>query len=347
MRYIKKITVPRIEGFYNDEIIQSTTDFGIYNVVTEKLLYQSPTRMSLRSSLADELICTEKISLEPNISEWFFLNKQTNFKKVFYQQTYNENLFYHSYHIDFDCFLVKDSLTNSLKFIDTKDTIRWELIDTDVHYIHEYKNKIVIISYKKKHIIKCVDLLTGKLEWEVDVSEIGRHIDSGRDNIGIVHSYKVRLYKHIAIIPLLFWGNIGIDINTGAILWKLNDRETYHSYQFGHLMYGISEFLYEFDAITGQVLRTKDLREILDMKDSRICDAMIAIQGISISERYIIFGNKGLVFVVDRLTFTLIETLEIDARDGTYSGGPLYIDGMLYIVDCNNFLHVIKDNNYT
>lgn len=348
MKVIQKIVRPKLQEIYSCEPFSITVEWAIYSLKDLKTVYESKTKSWISGRNNEYLICIEGASVEPKNLEWFLLNKESFEKKHIYTEKRNEHLFYHSYYHDFDCFLVKDTIVNCLRFIDTQNNIKWEVAEADVHYAHKFKDKLIIVQFKNNHLVVCVDIHSGNLDWSVDVSEIGKHIDSGKGRIGKVHSYKVVLYENIAIIPLVNWGNIGIDINSGKVIWQQKNKATWHSYQFGHLRYGISAFLYEYDARTGEMLRTKDIAEMLDMKNPRIWDAIVAIQGVSVSEKYIIFGNKGLVFIIDRLTFTLIETLEIDDINvGTYNGSPLYKDGMLYIVDSDNCLHVIKDENYS
>jgi outer membrane protein assembly factor BamB len=208
-------------------------------------------------------------------------------------------------------------------------------------------HKFVIIPFQKKSIIRCIDLEEGQEEWTVDISEIGRRIlPSGKVELGKVHSPKVKLYENIAVIPILSWGTIGIDINTGDILWQLSHPSTYINYQYGQYLYTVGDNIIEFDAKSGLVLRSKPITDILDMLNLDIKSATRAVQGVSVSEKYIIYGNRGYVWIISRSTLELIETVEIEAQGSVYSGSPLYHEGMLYIVDGFGHLHVIQDEVY-
>lgn len=225
-----------------------------------------------------------------------------------------------------------------VRHVKSKDLLEYNLVFKDDH--------VIAINYKYKTRLLKLSSIDFSLEWEFDVSEISSDNSHPVHRKVYIYVLGVKIYSNLLIVPLSQWGLIGLDIESGEVVWKLNDVQTWISYIFENRLYGVSNKIYEIDVHSGILIKSRKLEEVFDFSNERIRDSLTAIQGISISERYIIFGNKGLVHVIDRKTFNLMETIHIDATEGVHPCAPMYKDGYLYVVDCDRYLHILKDESY-
>lgn len=346
MKIIHKISDKKFTPFNGNKTYIASNRNTILTLADLSIVYETNLKCRLQFESEDYIVLSGMLQNSPPIAGWFRILKENHIEEPFYKYELKEDLeiglksYFHPGYLLFD-----NHSNNTISLKDMKLKTLWGLEDINIHYVYRQENKLVIVQGNPNNILKCLDFNTGKVLWELDVSGIGPTYDHRGKQKGKIQGNGIHVFENIIVVPLVMWGLIGVDFQTGKVLWTLDDKQKWVPFKYDNFLYGVGEVVYEIDSKTGEFLRSKKIDEILDRSNERVRDSLIAIQGISVSEKYIIFGNKGLVYILDRATFNLIETLEIDCTIGVYTGPPLYKDGYLYIIDCDQYLHVIKDES--
>src|SRR5690606_20069708 len=126
---------------------------------------------------------------------------------------------------------------------------------------------VIAINYKYKTRLLKLSSIDFSLEWEFDVSEISSDNSHPVHRKVYIYVLGVKIYSNLLIVHLSQWGLIGLDIESGEVVWKLNDVQTWISYIFENRLYGVSDKIYEIDVHSGILIKSRKLEEVFDFSN--------------------------------------------------------------------------------
>lgn len=186
---------------------------------------------------------------------------------------------------------------------------------------------------------------TGQHIWQFEVASLGKYRDQEGEQKGKVKG-KIRLWQNILIVPLTNQRMIGIDYNSGVLLWNTFAWERYEIYQNNIVLFDESDYL-EINPTNGEVLRKEDLSEYLQKENGieRIPEFKVADGRI-----YFTDYKKMKIGILDLQSLKLIELITIDHQKDAWQIGDLEINNkkiyiMEYLEDMSKNLHIYEDDN--
>lgn len=198
---------------------------------------------------------------------------------------------------------------------------------------------IIVCSFKDTITTYYID--SGLFMWNLSVNELGSYTDeltkqkvSGRIEELIV------VDDSILVASVHRYGILGISLQTGAILWQIPNIQNVVLHE--RVLYSFSDFYFEIDAITGQVVRQEDYKTLFKNNNFRtywLTKPAISENLIAIASHY-----DNALLLLDRTDFSISQRLELGkASNGIpLTNTPQIHLNRLYQLDGDNTLHIFE-----
>lgn len=151
------------------------------------------------------------------------------------------------------------------------------------------------------------------------------------------------VYGSIIVARLGNYKLLGIDVETGAIIWE-DEKPWYHKwgaangklYLLYHTMPDYQRYIIQ-DMRSGQVEGDFDVSGEAPQKE-------VYLSSVCIHENYFLFTNQfdPKIFILDLHTGKLLKMQKIENARGVPSDGPTVQGNRIYQLDIDNVLHVFE-----
>jgi len=207
-----------------------------------------------------------------------------------------------------------------------------------IPFFPNYANTNFIIDHWDKKTIKMSFLMKEK-NWQKDISSCGKYINLRDEEQPNEIDGGLMGFENLLFVPLRGGQLLALDVETGEEVWMLEQEISGQYAVFQDKIYKKNEFLYEINALTGEIIRQKNIG------DGDIQDGFIAIGPIWIYEDIIILINNytGDIVLLNKNDFSVFDKIKIDASIAHSKDTIIWHDNKLYVLDLNNTLHIFED----
>ena len=196
-------------------------------------------------------------------------------------------------------------------------------------YLNKASNNI-ILSHRNNSII-----------WQLDLGDLGSYTDEFSKQVvsGRVEELIV-VDDNILVASVHRYGILGISLQTGAILWQVPNIQNVVLQE--RVLYSFSDFYFEIDAITGQVVRQEDYKTLFKANEFRtywLTKPAISENLIAIASHY-----DNALLLLNRDSFSIGQRIELGkASNGIpLTNTPQIHLNRLYQLDGDNTLHIFE-----
>jgi hypothetical protein len=202
-----------------------------------------------------------------------------------------------------------------------------------------------LIQYQDNDsFLTCRSLETGEEIWKADVGELGRYENfEGRIIDGNIQD----LFTHgeFVVAKVISYGLVAYNIATGRQVWGHTGGSSgyYLVALYNNIFFIISDYYYELDAQTGEVLRREDFMPLLKEVGFR----NYWLTQPAVNERYIAIASHydSAILLINRADFTVAQRIDLE---GCQNGIPLtntprFHDKRLFQLDGDGTLHVFEE----
>ncbi len=230
------------------------------------------------------------------------------------------------------------------------NSVIWESKLEDMQfYPHAHNQQFALTTTGlDRNIIYCINLDTGKINWERDLSEEFSYL-YGRNEVGLgaVSMAYLASVGDIAVVPVKRNGLLGINLKTGEEIWRYVGNK-----HFGRsVMFKLYEdFIYQWSAyeaciqvlnpINGKILKKVNLRKIILDYNPSYYD----LQSLFINEDFIFFGYSTFLYILNRNDFSLYTTYDMGKI--MYFFSCTFDKGYFYILAKENTVGMHDTNLY-
>lgn len=216
-----------------------------------------------------------------------------------------------------------------------------KVIKSDLGISLLYNNKVIATEYSK--LLKSLSLITGEYEWETPINRSGEifKILGVRDN-ELVVCWK-RGWK--------LFGLLGIDIQTGVIVWNIDNNQLLN----GHSLYftdnqqslfsaqgtNHNSYFIEIDLLSKQAIRLGEIEDLckaqVEISRSQYKDGLIYFTA---STHHDIFPD--IIGVLDYKTLKILWQHRFDFDRLTHLKNFEVSEDKLYVLDSKDTLHIFE-----
>ena len=280
-------------------------------------------------TLSDEqpmLLYSEKIYYADAFKNGFVFQKEVGHATFFYDFEKTIEILPYGYYAvsgynqNIDHFLkISTEANGGEKHYLLDENFRKTLLLEHPHYC--FNNIYIRAKRKTIKAFKDTDL------WTVDISNFEGKATKEKDG-------ELMGFENLLFVPLRGGQLLALNAETGEKAWMLEHEIGGQYANFGNKIYKKNEFLYEIDALTGNVIREKNIR----------LDGSIAVGPIWAYDDIIIIVNilYGDIVLLDRNTFSVKEKLNIGARMPHSKDNIIWHNQKLYVLDMANTLHIYE-----
>jgi outer membrane protein assembly factor BamB len=187
----------------------------------------------------------------------------------------------------------------------------------------------------------CLSIDDGSEKWSLDVSEIGRYNMHKKDTIGSVRKV-VGVYKNIVVVSITGDKLLGIDINSGEIVWTCHSNSylQFHPNNL-NLIYGIgASNVWCIDARNGKMIYKQNLEKQYKKFNVDATSACFSIYGDFIYFANTHKGKIGALHIPDK---KIIWSFHLPGDVGIPSNNhPILHQNRLYVTDSEGTLHIFE-----
>lgn len=188
--------------------------------------------------------------------------------------------------------------------------------------------------------IFCIDQGTGQKYWELDVSEIGQTVSSGKETKGkIVGSLMAK--NKVLLVAISNSKLVKIDTDTGNILWERGS--TNHLLQFygGRIINVDAGYYREISSDTGKTLVEYPMKSEYERHGFRF---MGTNRNFTVTDTHIIIVDamSYKMGCINRSTGKIDWSVEVGEGKVTLPNAPIMYENKLYILDDEGTLHVYE-----
>lgn len=177
--------------------------------------------------------------------------------------------------------------------------------------------------------------------WQLNISIICKYIDvsNQKEYNGKIDDLIV-VDEHYLIISAYQYGVVCVSLYSGEILWKI--PEIKNPIIFESKIYSFSDFFYEIDAVTGNVLRKEDYKMLFNdnnFKTYWLTKPVISENIVCITSHY-----DNAILIIDRINFTVLQRINLGKCSNAVPLGntPQIFEGKLYQLDGDKTLHIFE-----
>jgi hypothetical protein len=177
--------------------------------------------------------------------------------------------------------------------------------------------------------------------WQLNISTICKYVDKSNQQecSGKIDDLIVVDENHL-IISAYQYGIMCVLLNKGEILWKI--PEIKNSVIFESKIYSFSDFFYEIDAVSGNVLRKEEYKTLFNdnnFKTYWLTKPVVSDNIICITSHY-----DNAILIIDRVNFAVLQRINLGkCSNGVPLGNtPQIFEGKLYQLDGDRTLHIFE-----
>lgn len=197
-----------------------------------------------------------------------------------------------------------------------------------------------IISNINNELI-CYTLSDSVELWQLNISTICKYVDKSnqQEYSGKIDELIVVDENHL-IISAYQYGIMCVLLNSGEIIWKISNIK--NPIFFETKIYSFSDFFYEIDAVSGNVLRKEDYKTLFNENNFKtywLTKPVISDTIICITSHY-----DNAILVIDRINFTVLQRIDLGKGSNAVPLGntPQIFEGKLYQLDGDRTLHIFE-----
>lgn len=201
-------------------------------------------------------------------------------------------------------------------------------------------------NFENKFQINCISLTDGSDLWSRDFTGTYWYDDSvhGLTNSILLSTYNT-VSEEICLLSISNLGIVALEAATGKLMWE-NTKQRFFGiekfkvfkdkfYQFVCNNDEFNEFYIRVgDIFTGKELQFKRIKDIVaDIDRQKNCVFAGKNERFTITEKYVIFDDAEFLFILDRDSLELIDSIKIPFKKGVYYGprqAPQYQDGYIF-----------------
>lgn len=201
-------------------------------------------------------------------------------------------------------------------------------------------------NFENKFQINCISLADGSDLWSRDFTGTYWYDDSvhGRTNSILLSTYNT-VSEGVCLLSISNHGIVALEAATGKLMWEDTKQRFFgiekfkvfkdKFYQFVCNKDEFNEFYIRVgDIFTGKELQFKRIKDIVpDIDRQKNCVFAGKNERFTITEKYVIFDDAEFLFILDRDSLELIDSIKIPFKKGVYYGprqAPQYQDGYIF-----------------
>lgn len=307
-----KVQTLSFEGRFSMESYEPNGNFIIRNVTELK-------KVNIFSGLTSSLIKFKEITSR----QVKFINNDI----VIYREEGDDFWFLYCY-----CLLTK--------------RIQWELGNDTTFRVEVVDEFVLLTDSENKSILTCRSLKTGGVLWQADVAEFGNWLDY--DGKTTVKGKVKNIYPidgDLVVVEVVRSYLVAFRISTRELLWQHNGPYTtfYNVSLYNNTFHIFSDYYYELDAHTGEMLRKTEFVPLLKqagIRQSFLTQPAVNGKYIAIASHY-----DSAILLINRTDFTVAQRIDLEGcQNGIpLTNAPRFHDNRLFQLDGDGTLHVFEE----
>ena len=182
-------------------------------------------------------------------------------------------------------------------------------------------------------------------EYILNISDYGRNIKKARDSGKILSDEPNEIdgnlfcYEGLLYVPLAGGQLLALNAESGKEIWML-EHEVSGAYQIidSKIYKKDIKQIFEIDALTGEVLKHKELRKDPQTKEFSAAGPLWVYKDIIIATDVL----KGEICLLERSSLSVIEFFTINKKLPFNNNAIAWYENELYVLDLENTLHIFK-----